>query len=206
MNVRDIPTTAVDSYLKLVRLPVDSAIRLLPGNGTGARPAAKLAVDRADATVRALIAGLLGDDTLREDAQRRRAAADEREQALRLHAEAERTAEQADARLDERKEQATRRRREARQRADAKGEDASRQRARQVRRAAEVRNGRLENSRQTAERSERAVEDRAARDRLEALEAKTEALREREQELAVRNTAEDLRESAARAKANRKRD
>jgi colicin import membrane protein len=206
MNVRDIPTTAVDSYLKLVRLPLDSAIRLLPGNGTGAKPAAKLAVDRADATVRTLIAAILGDSALGEDAERRRAAADEREQALRLRAEAERTAEKADARLEERQQQATRQRRQAKQRADVKREDATRQRERQVRRAAEVRNDRLEHSRKTADRTERAVEDRAARDRLAALDAKTEALREREQELAVRDAAQGLQEAAGRAKADRKRD
>jgi colicin import membrane protein len=206
MNVRDIPTTAVDSYLKLVRLPLDTAIRLLPGNGTGTGPAAKLALDRADATVRAMIADLLGDATLREDAERRRVAADERERAQTLHAEAERAEERADARLEERQRQANRQRREARQRADAKREDAARQRDRQVRRAAEVRNDRLASSRKGAERTERAVEDRAARERLEALDARSQALRAREQELAVRDAAEGLREAAGRAKANRKRD
>ncbi len=206
MNVRDIPTTAVDSYLKLVRLPLDSAIRLLPGNGAGAKPAAKLALDRADATVRAMIAGILGDEVLREDAERRQAAADEREHALRLHAEAERTADKADARLEERQRQASRQRQQAKQRAEAKREDAGRQRDRQVGRAAKARNDQLANSRKRAERTERAVEDRAARDRLEALDAKTGALREREKELAERDTAEGLRKAAGRAKANRKRD
>jgi colicin import membrane protein len=206
MNVRDIPTTAVDSYLKLVRLPLDSAISLLPGNGTGAKPAAKLALDRADATVRAMVAGLLGDATLREDAERRRAAADERERALKLHAEAERTAEKADARLEERQRQASRQRRQAKQRADGKRSDAAGQRERQVRRAAEVRNDRLENSRKTAARTERAVEDRAARDRLQALDAMVEALREREKEVAVRDAAAGLRDAAGRAKADRKSD
>jgi hypothetical protein len=205
MNVRDIPTTAVDGYLKLVRLPLDGAIRLLPGNGTGPRPAAKLALDRADAGVRAVIAGILGDGALREDARRRRAAADEREQALRLHGEAESAAEKADARLEERRNQATRQRRQARQRAEVNHEDADRQRERKIRRATEVRNGRLENSRAAAERAEGTVEDRASRERLKALDAKTEALGEREQELAVRDEAERLRDAASRAKAERKR-
>ncbi|HWF73811.1 MAG TPA: hypothetical protein VG186_10735 [Solirubrobacteraceae bacterium] len=206
MNLRDIPTTAVDGYLRLARLPLDSAIRLLPGNGTGAKPAAEVALDRADATVRALIAGLLGDRGLREDAERRRAAADARERALKLHAEAERTAEKADARLAERREQATRQRQQAQQRAEATREDAARKRERQVRRAAEVRHDRLENSRATAERTEKALDDRAARERLEALDAKSESLREREQELAVRDAAEGFRQATGRAKANRKRD
>jgi hypothetical protein len=36
MNVRAMPRTAVESYLRLIRLPVDAAIRLLSGNGAGA--------------------------------------------------------------------------------------------------------------------------------------------------------------------------
>ena len=179
MKVRDIPSTAVDGYLKLVRLPLDGAIHLLPGNGTGPGPAAKLALDRADAGVRAIIAGILGDAALREDARRRRAAADEREHALKLHEEAEDVAETADARLEERRRRATRERRQARQRAEVKREDADRQRERKIRRATEVRNDRLEGSRAATERVETAVEDRASRERLEALDAKSEALRER---------------------------
>ena len=37
MNVRAIPRTAVEGYLRLVRVPLDGAVSLLPGNGTGAR-------------------------------------------------------------------------------------------------------------------------------------------------------------------------
>jgi hypothetical protein len=204
MNVREIPTAAVDGYLKLVRMPLDTAIRILPGNGAGAKPAAQLALDRADAGVRAMIADIIGDDTLRKDAQRRRAAADERQQALTLHREAERVEEQADAKLEERRKQATRQRRQARERAEGKGAEAERRRERQIRRAAEVRNDRLDKSRAAAERTEATVEDRAARERLEALEAKTEALGEREQELTLRDEAERLRRAASRAKTERK--
>jgi colicin import membrane protein len=206
MKVRDIPTTAVDSYLKLVRVPLDGAIRLLPGNGAGAKPAAKLALDRIDATVRAMIAEILGDGALREDAERRRAAADEREQALRLHAEAQRAVDQADARLAERRRQADRQRQQAREHAETKREDADRRRQRQVRRAVEVRNDRVEKSRNAADRVETAVEEDAARDRLEALDAKTDALRKREKELTARDEAERLRRATGRAKAERKRD
>ena len=71
MNARAVPRTAVQSYLKLVRLPLDGAISFLPGNGTGARPAARLALDRADATLRAVIATILRDPVIREEAQPR---------------------------------------------------------------------------------------------------------------------------------------
>ena len=79
MNVRRIPGTAVESSLRLVRLPLDAAVDRLPGNGTGARPTARLALDRADAAVRAFAGTILGDSVLREDAQMRRVALEARE-------------------------------------------------------------------------------------------------------------------------------
>src|SRR5205823_2791024 len=81
MNVRVIPRTALTGYLKLVRTPLDAAIRLLPGNGNGdgAKPTAQLAIDRADATIRSVAGTFLGDSALREDGARRHHAARERE-------------------------------------------------------------------------------------------------------------------------------
>ncbi|HWK18585.1 MAG TPA: hypothetical protein VNR66_14125, partial [Solirubrobacteraceae bacterium] len=70
MNALALPRTAVDRYLRVVRLPLDRAIALLPGDETGAGPAAKLTVDRVDAEVRAAIAALLRDPALRRDAER----------------------------------------------------------------------------------------------------------------------------------------
>ena len=103
MNARAIPRSAVHTYLRLVRLPLDGAISLLPGNGTGAKPAAELALDRLDATLRAVLARILSDPVLREDAEQRREAAERaRAWAAGFACEAERKAEQADARLEKR--------------------------------------------------------------------------------------------------------
>ena len=35
MNVRTLPRTTVEQYLRLARVPFDAAIGWLPGNGTG---------------------------------------------------------------------------------------------------------------------------------------------------------------------------
>ena len=58
MDLRVIPRTAIDRYLRVVRLPLDGVIELFRGNGTGAQPAAKLALDRADARLRGLARAL----------------------------------------------------------------------------------------------------------------------------------------------------
>jgi hypothetical protein len=203
---RAIPRAAIDSYLRLARLPLDTAIGLLPGNDTGAAPNATLALDRADATARALFGLLLGDPLLREDAQKRRAAANERERAIRLRVEAQRKTEQADSRLEQRHDEAARRRRSADQRANAQRAAAERKRDEQTRRAGESARKRRDASRRTAARGEQAVDERAPRARLETLVAKSNALREKEKALTGRDEARRLREAASRTKAERKAD
>ncbi len=204
MTIRAIPRTAVDTYLKLVRLPLESAIGWLPGNGTGAQPAAGLVLDRADAAVRAVLGTVLADPVLREDAQRRRAAAEERERALDLRTAADRKTEHADTRLQERHQQASRQRQQADQRAKAKRQEAAREQEKEKRRTARTQSTRLDASRKTAERREKVLNNRAANERLETLDAKTDALHEKEKELTARDEAKRLNEAASRAKAERK--
>lgn len=204
MNTRKLPSTAVDSYLKLIRMPLAGAISLLPGNGTGAQPTALLALDRVDAAVRVIAARLLGDPVLLEDAQQRLVAAEERERALRLRVEAERVDEYAEERLEQRDEQADRLRAEADERAEARRQQAAKERQEKQQHAKQVTDARLEANANAAEQAQEAVAKRAPRKRLDALEAKTEALRAKEQELAARDEARRLRQAATQAKAERK--
>jgi hypothetical protein len=204
VNIRVIPRTAIDGYLRLVRFPLDGATRLLPGNGTGAKPAAELALDRLDARLRALIATILADPVLRDDAEQRRSAAEARETALELRLQAERKAEEAGTRLEERQEQATQQREQANQRAGARRQEAAREQEKAKRRAAKAEGERLEASRRTAELSEETRNSRIPEERLKTVNAKTAALRDKEKELTARNEARRLREAASRTKARRK--
>ena len=69
---------------------------------------------------------------------------------------------------------------------------------------AEAEESRLQRSREAAERAEEAINGRAQTEQLGALNAKAEALREREKELTARDEARRLHDAAARAKAERK--
>jgi hypothetical protein len=203
MNVQVIPRTAVKGYLKLVRTPLDAAIGLLPGNGQGARPAAQLAVDRADAKVRAVAGTLLRDALLREDGEHRRQAAHERERGLRLRERAEQTGEQADARLQEREDQAEQKRRRARETAQARRRKAAARAQKEKQQAAEAESRRREAARKAAAEREQAIEERAPREELKTVEAKSDALRARERELAARDEARRLADAAGQVKAER---
>lgn len=206
MNPRLIPRTAVRGYLRLARLPLDTAIRLLPGNGSGPGSAAELALDRADASIRAIVATILADPVLRDDAQRRRVAAEERQRALRLRAEAERKSEEADARLSERQQRATRRRHQADERAQERRQRADKGRKERARSAAKTENRRRQSSRKATARAQEALDERARKTRLDTLDSQAEALREKDEALAARDEARRLGDAAARNKAARKSD
>src|SRR5689334_1918187 len=124
MNVRVIPRTVVTGSLNLVRMPLDTAISLLPGNGQGVKPKAQLAIDRADATARSVAGAVMGDAVLLEDAHRRGQAADERQRGLQLRGRARKTAEESDARLRTREDKATKQRQQARERAKTRRQQA----------------------------------------------------------------------------------
>jgi hypothetical protein len=206
MNVQVIPRTAVRGYLKLVRTPLDTAIGLLPGNGEGPKPGAQLAVDRADATVRSVAGALLRDPVLREDGERRRQAAHERERGLRLRQHAEQTAEQADARLQEREERAQQERGRARATANSRRREAETRAQKRKQQAVKTESRRRQAAHNAAAQREQAIEQRAPREELQTLEAKSEALRAREEELAARDEARRLEEAASQVKAERKAD
>jgi hypothetical protein len=204
MNARAIPRSAVQTYLKLVRLPLDGAISLLPGNRTGAKPAARLALDRVDATVRAGLASVLSDPVLHEDAEQRREAAEQREHGLRLRAQAAGKTEQADAQLEARQQKATQQRAQADQRSKARRQEAARAKEQDNRHAAEAESERLDATRRAAKRVDEVLNHRAAKERLETLSSKSEAMREKGKELAARDEARRLSEAASRTKAERK--
>lgn len=204
MNARSISRTAVEGSLRLVRLPLDAAIGRLPGNGTGPRPTATLALDRADATLRAFAGTILGDSVLREDAHMRRAALKERERAQALRGEAQEKTEEADARLQERQDQAARQRAQAELRAKSRRDVADGERREKTRRAGQLERKRLEASDNAAGRADEAVNQRAPKERLETLDARSDALRKKEAALTANDEARRLSEAASRAKAARK--
>ena len=206
MNVQTVPRTALDSYLKLLRVPTNLVLKALsPRNRNGETTGAELAVDRAEAAVRDAVGRAFNDPELQADARRRRTAADERERALKLRAAAEHQSEQADETLGARQEAAEARRqaaadreRKQKQRSEARGAAESRQLAQaEERKRAAVR--------AQANQAEKTIEDQARKDRLEQLDAEARTLQEEEEALTARNEAQRLRRAAAETKTQRKR-
>jgi hypothetical protein len=184
-------------------LPFDTVAQLLPVD-QGSRDAAMLAIDRADATVRAAVGGILHDDDLRDDAFRRRAAADERERALELRGEAEEKQRIADAELAQELEGAARLREDADREGQERRRRVDEERAEQLRRAREAAVAQ-EHAVEQARAEELAIaEKQAKRDRLEVLDEQADALDHEVDALTATDEAQRLRDAASAAKAARK--
>lgn len=204
MDVRQVPRSALDLWLRAVRAPVDVVSRVIPDGDTGPRNAVTLFVDRADAALRATAGKVFGDDALREDAMRRRKAADERERAIQLRVDAERKKRKADTELARRQREADERRIKAEREAERREDEID-----------EKRRARKQQVRETVAKQERAIEhvrddklqsaDKdAKRERLEVLEEETDALDRETEALTAADEAQRLRTAAAKAKQSRK--
>ena len=206
MSLQTMTRTAVDGYLKLLRLPADAvAGALRPRNGRDDETTAvELTLDRVEAAVRSAFGRALHDPQLQDEARRQRVAADERERALELRREAERRSRQADEEFVARTDTAEQRRRDAARQAEEKKE-----RARQRRTDTTVRLTEAEERGRAAvqahkDEAEDAIDDRARRSRLEQLSTEAETLDEQEKALTARSEAQRLRRAASETKAKRK--
>jgi hypothetical protein len=174
MNTRALRTTTVDSYLKLLRLPVDLIVGRLPGQGSGTGAAARIAVDRADAMARAGLSSTLGVE-LTVDAHQRQEAADQRARAVNLRQKAEQQEAEAEARVEKSNRQATERRRQAESEAGERRRAASAKQQASARKAAETERRRTQASREQEAKAEEQIRAETAREKLPAVEAEAEA-------------------------------
>jgi flagellar biosynthesis GTPase FlhF len=205
MSIRAIPRTAIGGSIKAVRLPLDIAVSLLPGNGAGPRPSAGLALDRIEAHVRDLAGAALGDEVLREDAGRRRVAADERERALRLRAAGARRTSAADERLADTQQDAEELREQAAERARGQRAEAAKLRRQRSQEAARVERTRRAASENAREKVDETIDEQAAAARLEQLEREAAALDEQANAITAQDEAQRLQDAATRRKAARRK-
>jgi hypothetical protein len=179
MNLRSLPRAALGGYIKAVRWPVERALSLRGGHG-------KLAVDRAEAAARDVAGTALDDRELKAEAGARFAAADRRERAQTLDAEAQQ------------------RRRAAKETARERKRQADRQRQQRKRAAARAERERKDAAEEVVARAQEGIDEQAKRDRLEQLDSEAAAQAEREEALTARDEARRLATATADAKAARK--
>jgi hypothetical protein len=200
MALRTATRFGVDASVRAARFPFDLGTQLVGGPES----ALALAVDRADARARALAGFILGDADLQDDAARRHAATDERVRALTLREQAERTSAQADQQVRQEEETAARRRAEADSSARARKSQAEERRRSRQAEAAQAADRRRRSTEAAKAAEQRTVQARANEARLDALEEKAEALEQEEEALVASDEAKRLARAARTAKARRK--
>jgi ADP-ribose pyrophosphatase YjhB (NUDIX family) len=203
MDVRSVGRAAVDRWLKAARFPFDAVSHLLPDDGPGS-VSAVLLIDRADASVRAVLGGMFHDDELLDDAARRQVAVEERARAIEIRRAAAQTQQVADAHLADGLDAAARVRAsataDARQ-ASKQVEDEQNARKRQVEHDADAR----ERAGEKAKKERLAAAERKAkRDRLKVLDEQAKALDQQADALTATDEAQRLADAAAAVKAARK--
>jgi len=200
MNVLTLPRAAVDRSIRIVRLPVDRVFQRENERTAGIA----LTVDRADAAVRRIAGRLLHDDVLCEDARERVLAADERQRALELRAEAELRARRADEELQKKLDTAEGRREQAARRAEEQEKQAEARRREETRRIEQQAEQRKASVRAAAERTEQHIEERARKERLTELERESEVLQAKDDALTATSEAQRLQRAASELKSERK--
>ena len=182
--LKTIPKATVNGAIKLARLPADTVLRAAPESV--ASPAGR-AVDRADAAVRSAAGTALRDPQLRDEAKHLRERASE-------HAEA------GETRAEKTRAEAEKRRKLADQRAKR-----NRARARQRRQQKQAEARKAEDQRkQAAQKRAAEQQDKVKAGRIDALETKADALKEREPTLTETGEAQRLKDAAGRARQERK--
>ena len=186
MNLRSLPRAAVGGYIKAVRWPIERVLSLRGGDG-------ELTVDRAEAAARDVAGTALGDQELRAEAGARFDAADRREHAQDLEAQAPREAAEARQRRTAAVEAA----RERKRRAD-------RERLQRKRAAARAERDRKDTAQEVVARAHESIDEQAKRERLAQLDQEAAAQAEREEALTARDEARRLEAATAGVKAARK--
>ena len=203
MDIKRIPGSALDGYLNLVKRPVDAVARRTRRDGFATSPA-ELVLDRIDATVRETAGRIFGDETLQDDARKRRVAASERERAMELKVEAEVKTQEADQEFARRQRAADERRQQAERRAEEEKQRIEQEKQAKEREVEKTAAQRKASNRKVASTVEGAIDDKADKNRLQQLQVEAEALREEEKALGAQAAAKTLSTAAGKAKASRK--
>jgi uncharacterized protein YjbJ (UPF0337 family) len=205
MDLLAIPRTVVSTSLKLVRLPLEQALKLATGsNGAADENSIRATADRADAAAREVAGKATGDDQLQRTATRRRRAADQRDEAATRRRQADERKQQAERRRATGRRQAQQKRSQASRRAQRERSAAEEERRTRERRAEEVAEKRETEAREAAEATQAQVAAREQRARLEQLDSEADAIEKRKDALTASDEADRLKAAAENAKEARR--
>ena len=204
MKIEEFPRTAVDQWLRLVRLPLTAVEGVARRGKDNAEWPPAVAFERVESTVRQLVGSLVGDEELVQKAQLQRAKADELAKAAQERAKAEQRKQAADAGLAQREKQADKakdrvEREEQQQKAQV--EQQRKQAEHQVQKQTAKRKEAARKTDQARKKVVAAADNKAERRRVDA---EADALSKEEQALQAKRVSMALEDAVEATKAVRK--
>jgi hypothetical protein len=204
MDLTELPRTTLDAGMAVLRLPLTATEMLLrPGRDNSQWPPA-VVFDRIDATVRETVGRVLRDDALIEQARLERSEASMREQAMRKEAEADERAQEARERIDSAQERAEEKRQrveEQREQRRSAVEQRRRESEQEARQRAQTKKATV---RKANDRQRRAVASKAQQAKVARLDAEAGALATKKRAAKANAEVLDLDQKVKQTKARRR--
>lgn len=203
IDISTLPRTAVEGWLGVVRLPVTAAAVVSRHAQDESWPPI-LAFDAFEARFKAIVASVLHDDKLAEDAEAGQQRVTRLRDAVALEAAAEQKRTQADQELTQRRESAQQRAEQAKNRAESQKEQLEEQETaakRRLREQAEAKERELE---EAAQDSQELIDNRERLAEQKRLKAERAALAERKKAVSAKSRALKLDKATETTRQRRK--
>ena len=204
MKIQEVPRTAVNGWLQLVRLPLTTFEAVARrGRDNDAWPPA-IAFEQAEVAVKETFGRLVRDDELVAQARVQRAKVGELQRALAKEAEAARKAEQAELSFAETEERLERQKDEVARQAQKREQELERQKAEAKRKVEQDAARKKSTSKKASATRKKAVDKQAKAAERRRLQSEADALAEQQRAMAAKGEVVELDEAAERAKARRR--
>lgn len=204
MKIQELPRTAVNGWLQMVRLPLTTFEAVARRGRDNSEWPPALAFERVEVAVKETFGNVVGDDELVAQARVQRAKVAEIERALTKEAEAAAKAQQAELDFAEREERLEQKKAQVERQAEQREQQLEREKAEARRKVEQEASRKKTTARKAAATREKAVEKQAEAAERRRLQTEADALAEKQRALAAKGKAIDLDEAAEATKARRK--
>lgn len=203
IEISQVPRTALQQWLGLIRLPLTAVTRLARRTEDETWPPT-LAFDAFEAQVKGLAGNVLHDDELRTASELGHQRVARLRDAEALESAAERRRVEADNELDERRQAAQQRAEHAEDLADERQQQLEAQEAATKRRVREDASSKKQQANKAAKATQKRIDDQARRAEQKRLQVERDALAERRKAVKAKGRALNLDKATTATRQRRK--
>lgn len=203
MNISELPRTAVQQWLGVLRLPLTAVTRFTGHSEDETWPPA-VAFDAFEAQVEGFVGTVLHNEKLQEAAEQGRQRVARLRDAVALETAADEKRAAAESELEERRQAAKERALQAEDRADSAQERLEEQEAAAKRQVRDTAAARKQEADRVAETAQQRIDEQAKRAEQKRLKEERDALAERRKALKAKTRAVELDKATTATRQRRK--